>query len=217
MARNKVPRKRVLCCLGASRSPHGKGPRGRREGADPRLLLRLAPDRKRPNSPYQAQAIKVVLLMAARNCALGLLPGRVEYQQQVCCWYEDAGRFRAEAPSIRLSHGLTAPMTDVVGQPPRFSRWQGVSTDTRDLNPQDPVRRMTPGQAVVQHTSTATSPAVSDFVRSRPVADLPPATLSDRPAGSSHRGVRGSNPLSSTSRADFEHGDRPFPVAVQQS
>jgi hypothetical protein len=110
--------------------------------------------------------------MAARPCALGLLPGRVEYEQQVCCWCEDAGRFRAEAPSIRLSHGLTAPKrTDVVGQPPRFSRWQGVSTDTRDLNPQDPVRRMTPGQAVVQRVSTATPPTANGSNRLRPTTD----------------------------------------------
>jgi hypothetical protein len=55
------------------------------------------------------------------------------------------------------------------------------------------------GQAVVQRTSTATSSTVSDFVRLRPATELPQrprATLLPRVR---IEGVRGSNPLSSTS------------------
>ena len=69
-----------------------------------------------------------------------------------------------------------------------------------------------PGQAVVQHTSTATSSAVSDFVRLRPAADLPQRLRTTSLPRVRIEGVRGSNPLSSTSRAGFEHGTGPSGV-----
>jgi hypothetical protein len=67
---------------------------------------------------------------------------------------------------------------------------------------------------LVQHTSTATSSAVSDFVRLRPVADLPQRPRATSLPGVRIEGVRGSNPLSSTLsstqlRGRFQARNRP--------
>src|SRR5262249_50976056 len=61
----------------------------------------------------------------------------------------------------------------------------------------------------VQQSSTATSSTASGSERLPSTADLPQRPRATSPPRVRIEGVRGSNPLSSTSRADFEHGTGP--------